>query len=76
MTLPVNIESLIDGRVVECDRIEFKKGWNPDAIYRTIIEFTNKLLGYPINTIYSLMNQETRTYQVLIPRFLSSLFAE
>lgn len=34
MTLPVNIESLIDGRVVECDRIEFKKGWNPDSIYQ------------------------------------------
>ena len=25
MTLPVNIESLIDSRVVESDRIEFKK---------------------------------------------------
>ena len=41
MTLPVNIESLIDGRVVESDRIEFKKGWNPDAIYRTICAFAN-----------------------------------
>ena len=33
MTLPVNIESLIDGRVVESDRIELKKGWNPLCIY-------------------------------------------
>ena len=41
MALPVNIESLIDGRVVECDRIEFKKGWNPDSIYRTICAFAN-----------------------------------
>ena len=41
MPLPVNIESLIDGRVVESDRIEFKKGWNPDAIYRTICAFAN-----------------------------------
>jgi len=32
MTLPVNVESLIDGRVVESDRIEFKKGWNLDTI--------------------------------------------
>lgn len=32
MTLPVNIESLIDGRVVESDRIEFKKGWNHVSI--------------------------------------------
>ena len=41
MTLPINIESLIDGRVVESDRIEFKKGWNPDSIYRTICAFAN-----------------------------------
>ena len=41
MTLPINVESLIDGRVVESDRIEFKKGWNPDAIYRTICAFAN-----------------------------------
>ena len=41
MTLPINIESLIDGRVVESDRIEFKKGWNPDPIYRTICAFAN-----------------------------------
>ena len=45
MTLPVNIESLIDGRVVESDRIEFKKGWNPNAIYRTICAFANDLFG-------------------------------
>ena len=41
MVFPINIESLIDGRVVENDRIEFKKGWNPDAIYRTICAFAN-----------------------------------
>lgn len=41
MTLPINIESLIEGKVVECDRIEFKKGWNPDSIYRTICAFAN-----------------------------------
>ena len=32
MTLPVNIEALINGEVVENDRIEFKKGWDPDHI--------------------------------------------
>ena len=41
MTLPVNVESLIDGRVVESDRIEFKKGWNPTDIYHTICAFAN-----------------------------------
>lgn len=41
MTLPINIESLINGRVVESDRLVFKDGRNPDAIYRTICAFAN-----------------------------------
>lgn len=32
MTLPINVESLIDGRVVESDRIEFKKGCSQSVI--------------------------------------------
>ena len=34
MRLPINIEELLGGRAVEGDRIEYKTGWNPDAIYR------------------------------------------
>lgn len=41
MNLPINIESLISYRTVENDRIEYKKGWNPDSIYRTICAFAN-----------------------------------
>ena len=36
MTLPINIEDLLGGLVVEGNRVEYKKGWNPDPIYRTI----------------------------------------
>ena len=36
MRLPINIEELLSGRAVEGDRIEYKTGWNPDAIYRTV----------------------------------------
>lgn len=32
MALPVNINELINGRTVEWERIEFKKGWNPVAV--------------------------------------------
>lgn len=39
--LPINIEQLIGGRVVENNRIEFKKGWNPNAIYRSVCAFAN-----------------------------------
>ena len=41
MNLTINIESLISGKAVENNRLEFKEGWNPDAIYRTICAFAN-----------------------------------
>ena len=41
MPLPINIESLLNSRTVESERIEFKEGWNPDAIYRTVCAFAN-----------------------------------
>ncbi len=41
MRLPINIEELLGGRAVEGDRIEYKTGWNPDTIYRTVCAFAN-----------------------------------
>lgn len=41
MPLPINIQDLLSARTVESDRIEFKAGWNPDAIYRSICAFAN-----------------------------------
>ena len=41
MALPINVEDLLRQRKVESNRIEFKKGWNPDRIYRSIYSFTN-----------------------------------
>jgi ATP-dependent DNA helicase RecG len=41
MPLPINIEELLSARTVESDRIEFKSGWNPDSIYRSICAFAN-----------------------------------
>lgn len=41
MALHINIEDLLSARTVETDRIEYKKGWNPDAIYRSICAFAN-----------------------------------
>jgi len=39
--LHLNIEDLLAARTVESDRIEFKEGWNPDAVYRSICAFAN-----------------------------------
>lgn len=41
MRLPINIEELLSGHAVEGDRLEYKTGWNLDAIYRTICAFAN-----------------------------------
>ena len=41
MSLHINIEDLLSSKTVESDRIEFKEGWNPDAIYRSICAFAN-----------------------------------
>lgn len=41
MALPINIEDLLGGQVVEGNRVEYKHGWNPDPIYRSICAFAN-----------------------------------
>ncbi|MEO5643978.1 MAG: RNA-binding domain-containing protein [Bacteroidia bacterium] len=41
MSLHINIQDLLSAKTVESDRIEFKEGWNPDAIYRSICAFAN-----------------------------------
>jgi ATP-dependent DNA helicase RecG len=41
MALHINIEDLLSANTVESDRIEFKEGWNHDAIYRSICAFAN-----------------------------------
>lgn len=43
MALPINIEDLLNKRKVESNRIEFKKGWNPDKIYHSICAFANDI---------------------------------
>ncbi|MBU3966118.1 MAG: hypothetical protein KKG76_01910, partial [Euryarchaeota archaeon] len=39
--LPINLEDLLRQRKVEGERIEYKQGWNPDPILRTLCAFTN-----------------------------------
>ncbi len=39
--LPINLEDLLRQRKVEGDRIEYKKGWNPNPITRTLCAFAN-----------------------------------
>jgi ATP-dependent DNA helicase RecG len=41
VALPINIHDLINGQVVEWERIEFKAGWNDLDILHTICAFAN-----------------------------------
>lgn len=43
MSLPINITDLIHGKAIEWERLEFKKGWNPEEIIHTICAFANDL---------------------------------
>jgi ATP-dependent DNA helicase RecG len=39
--LPINLNDLLYQRTVEGERIEYKEGWNPDPIIRTLCAFAN-----------------------------------
>jgi len=43
MSLPVNIQELINGKIIEWERIEFKKGWNPIEVLHSICAFANDI---------------------------------
>lgn len=43
MAIPINIEDLINKRVVESTRIEFKSDWNPTPIIHSICAFANDI---------------------------------
>ncbi|MGN0077202.1 MAG: RNA-binding domain-containing protein [Coriobacteriales bacterium] len=43
MAIPANIDDLVNQRVVESTRVEFKAGFNPNAVIHTICAFANDI---------------------------------
>ena len=43
MALPINIKELVHGKVVEWERLEFKKGWNPEDVLHSVCAFANDI---------------------------------
>ena len=43
MAIPINIEQLLSGRIVEWERLDFKKGWNPEDVLHTMTAFANDI---------------------------------
>jgi ATP-dependent DNA helicase RecG len=46
MAHAINIEELIRGRTVESERLEYKKGWNPQDVMHTICAFANDISNW------------------------------
>lgn len=46
MHLPINIQTLLHSNVVESDRIEYKSGWNPEPILKSICAFANDFQNF------------------------------
>ena len=43
MALPINVRELIENRVVESTRIEYKADWDPEPIIHSITAFANDI---------------------------------
>ena len=39
--IPLKLETLLQDRVVESDRVEYKRGWNPSDTITTICAYAN-----------------------------------
>ena len=43
MKLPTSIENILNENIVENERLELKKNWNPEPILHTICAFANNI---------------------------------
>ena len=41
--IPLKLETLLLGKVVEQSRVEYKEGWNPNEVIHTICAFANDI---------------------------------
>ena len=63
--IPLKLETLLDGRVVEQDRVEYKKGWNPSDVIHTVCAYANDFSN--INGGYIVIGIEEDNGRPLIP---------
>jgi len=70
LELPININDILTGRTVEWERLEFKSGWNPKAVLRTLCAFANDF--HNLSGGYLLIGvEENNGRPVLPPKGLS-----
>ena len=75
MALPINIDDLIQRRVVDNARVEYKCDWNPEPILHTICAFANDIDnwggGYLIIGIYLICTRINRVPETRSCTFLN-----
>ena len=65
--IPLKLEKLLDGRVVEQDRVEYKRGWNPTDTIQTICAYANDFPN--MNGGYIVIGIEEDNGRPLLPPF-------
>lgn len=65
MAIPINIDDLLNRRIVESSRIEFKEGFNPNPIVHTICAFANDIEN--LGGGYIVIGVEERDGQPVLP---------
>ena len=69
--IPLKIKTLLSGKVVEQNRVEYKSGWNPGETIRTICAFAN---DYPnVNGGYIVIGVEEKDYEKAIVAIYNSI---
>ena len=63
--IPLKLETLLKGRVVEHDRVEYKRGWNPSEIITTICAYANDFSN--INGGYIVIGIEEKDGRPVLP---------
>lgn len=80
MSILVNIEDLLSGEIVEGTRMEFKRGWNPTVVFRTICAFANDFenegSGYIIIGVNEIDGKPVRPVHGFNPADLESVEKE
>lgn len=65
MGLPINIDDLIHGNSVEWERLEFKRGWNPEAVMHSMCAFANDINNWGGG--YIIIGVEEKNGQAVLP---------
>ena len=67
MALPINIDELLHGNTVEWDRIELKKGWNPEDIIHSLCAYANDINNWDEG--YVIIGVEEENGKAKLPPF-------